>query len=100
MLMVSVAWGHKYSPLEHWKVLSLETGLPVWVCNRTGVEQVVDWTKAESMILKNGEILTRYYGEAALLLFDWDMECMTPITNGFRVIPIDSIEGVKNGDRF
>lgn len=93
LLVVSVAWGHKYSPLEQWKKLSLETRLPVWVCNRTGIERNVDWTKAESIVLKDGEPLFSYFGQPALLLFDWDMKRLVPESTGFEIIPIETLEG-------
>jgi predicted amidohydrolase len=91
LLIVSTAWGHKYPPLEHWKGLSFETCLPVWVCNRTGTERGIDWTQAESMVLKGGEPLLRYSGEDSVLLFDWAMERMDLESSNFEVISVGSI---------
>ena len=94
LLVVSTAWGHKYPPLEHWKKLSSDTGLPVWVCNRTGRERNVDWTQAESMVIQNGQLLFKYSGKPSLLLFDWDMGKMTSESTVFDVIGVDSNSGV------
>ncbi|MEL7563245.1 carbon-nitrogen hydrolase family protein [Dehalogenimonas sp. 4OHTPN] len=92
LLVVSAAWGQKYPPLENWKTLSLSTGLPVWVCNRTGQERNVDWTQAESMVLAKGQPVLRYSGKPALLVFDWDFERMSPVSAEFTVIPVDGRE--------
>lgn len=96
LLVVSTAWGRKYPPLEHWQRLSVDTGLPVWVCNRTGIERNIDWTQAESMVLKNGEPLFLYCGESALLYFDWDMKFMAPVSQSFEVVPVGSTKEVGN----
>ncbi|PVV82626.1 carbon-nitrogen hydrolase family protein [Dehalogenimonas alkenigignens] len=89
LLVVSAAWGHKYPPLEHWKTLSLSTGLPVWICNRTGQERNVDWSQAESMVLVKGQPVLRYSGKPALLVFDWDFERIAPNSVEFTIIPVD-----------
>ncbi|PPD59148.1 carbon-nitrogen hydrolase family protein [Dehalogenimonas etheniformans] len=98
LLVVSTAWGHKYPPVEHWKRLSSDTGLPVWVCNRTCIERNVDWTQAESMVLIYGEPVLRYSGEPSLLLFDWDMDTMSTESIEFGVVRLDTM-GVKHDAR-
>ena len=89
LLVVSVAWGHKYPPMDHWKRLSSETGLPVWVCNRTGMERGIDWSQAESVVIVRGEPVFKYSGHAAILLFEWDKTHMEPEANSFEVISND-----------
>lgn len=89
LLVISAAWGYKYPPLENWKTLSLSTGLPLWICNRTGQERNVDWTQAESMVVIKGWPVLRYSGKPALLVFDWDFERMSPASAEFTVVPVD-----------
>lgn len=63
----------KYGPKECWKKRSLETGLPLFVCNRTGVERHIDMTNAESVVASNGRHLVSHSSEnSSLLLVDWD----------------------------
>ncbi|MGE7185438.1 nitrilase-related carbon-nitrogen hydrolase [Peribacillus sp. NPDC006672] len=49
------SWGPGlHGPEGEWEQRSLETGLPVIVCNRTGEDKIVRFWDAESMIIKKG----------------------------------------------
>ncbi len=89
MLICPAAWGHKYGPGDRWEKRTAETGIPLWVCNRTGREKQVDWNKAESIVAKDGRrLLQKAVKHSSLLLFDWDMDNMTLLSDDFEVIDL------------
>ncbi len=91
ILVCPMAWGHKYSPGDRWEKITAETGIPILVCNRTGREGEVDWTKAESVVAGDGRRLLQIsLDRSAVLLFDWDMEAMSPLSTEFRAVYLDS----------
>ncbi len=77
LLICPAAWGAKYGPGDRWERRTQETGIPLWVCNRTGKEKNVDWTGGESVVSQGGQrLLTHSGAQGSLLLFDWDMSTM------------------------
>jgi len=89
LLICPAAWGHKYGPGDRWEKRTEETGIPLWVCNRTGREKQVDWTKAESIVAKDGKrLLQKAVKRSSILLFDWDMETMSLLSKDFKVIEL------------
>jgi predicted amidohydrolase len=90
LLIVPAAWGaQKYGLGDCWERRTAETGIPLWVSNRTGREKEIDWTDADSVVAAKGkrylEICLDY---SAVLLFDWDKIKMMPISKEFEVVPI------------
>jgi 5-aminopentanamidase len=86
LLICPSAWGAKYGPGNRWEKRTQETGIPLWVCNRTGKEHNVDWTGGDSVVAKNGQRLLSYCGtEGCLLLFEWDIDKMEPISKCFEI---------------
>ena len=65
---------------------TLDTGLPIMVCNRSGIEDDgLDFRRAESVVAQHGRrLLTGTCGRSAILSFDWDMETMTLLSPGFH----------------
>ncbi|PPD58312.1 carbon-nitrogen hydrolase family protein [Dehalogenimonas etheniformans] len=98
LLIVNAAWGHRFPPMEYWKKLSIETDLPLWACNRTGIERNVDWTKGESTVIIGGQPVFSYAGDPAVLLFDWDLASMRPTSEQFEVIHLFGSKGINNGN--
>lgn len=77
LLICPAAWGARYGPGDRWEKRTLETGIPLWVCNRTGKEKNVDWTGGESVVSKDGHRLLSHTGpQRSGILFDWDMDMM------------------------
>jgi len=77
------------SPDGCWEKRSVENKLPVFVCNRTGSDEKLDFTKGESMVIKDGErLLCHTTDRTKLLIFDWDMEEMALISHEFTVVDI------------
>lgn len=75
MLVSPAAWGTGFhGPDGEWERRTLETGLPLLVCNRTGAERTLNFTGAESVVVKNGQRLVNVQSiQSAIITFDWDM---------------------------
>lgn len=86
MLVSPASWGPGlHGPNGEWEQRSYETGLPLIVCNRTGAEQTLDFRKAQSLVVQNGErLLSHASDRSAVLTFDWDFSNMVPSTAHFR----------------
>jgi predicted amidohydrolase len=87
LLLSPAAWGPGlHGPEGEWELRTIETGLPLIVCNRTGRETSLDLSRAESVVIKNGQrLLSHRSPESAVLTFDWDLERMAPNSAEFMV---------------
>lgn len=62
-----------YGPSGEWEDATVRTGLPMFVCNRTGDEAVVSFSHAESVVAAQGaRRLAFHSGKPELVLVDWD----------------------------
>lgn len=62
----------EYGPGDSWEKRSLETGLPLFVCNRTGVERDFDMRQGQSVVAWDGERLVTHRSEDSTIFFvDW-----------------------------
>ena len=81
LLISASAWPPGYcGPGDSWERRTAETGLPLWICNRTGQEEGInlDYRQAESVVAQGGRrLLAKSTGRSTLLYFDWDMDSMT-----------------------
>ena len=87
VLVSPVAWGPGgCGPDGEWEERSAQNGLPIIVCNRTGVEpEELDYRSAESVVAQNGRRLLEATSEKSVVLtFDWDMETMTLQSEEFQ----------------
>jgi predicted amidohydrolase len=67
------AWPHGAG--DAWEQHTHETGLPFFVCNRTGTDHTLNFTEAESVVVKNGTRLLAFHGhDSTLILIDWDLQ--------------------------
>jgi len=89
VLLVPAAWPPgECGPGDCWEQRSLETGLPVWVCNQTGKHPRLDFGKATSVVVQGGETLLSYHGEQeTILLFQWDEHSNRLLNSGWKIIP-------------
>ena len=87
MIVAPSSWGPGlHGPNGEWEQRSIDTGLPLFVCNRTGEEETVTFWEAESMIIKNGKRLLSHKSEqSAILTFEWNVEKMDLISSDFQV---------------
>jgi N-carbamoylputrescine amidase len=90
LLVSAAAWAPGFhGPEGEWEQRSLETGLPLLVCNRTGTDRTLDFSGAESVVVNGGERLLSFSSErSTILLFDWDPENQNSTTREFQKISI------------
>ena len=87
VLVSPASWGPgECAPNGEWEQRSLDTGLPIIVCNHTGVEPgEIDYRQAESVVAREGlRLLSAYSDRPVLLSFDWDMDRMAPLSSDFQ----------------
>ena len=61
LLVSSAAWAPGlHGPDGEWERCTRDTGLPLFVCNRTGPDRTLDFPEAESAIVKDGERLLAF----------------------------------------
>jgi predicted amidohydrolase len=87
ILVSPAAWAPGlYGPNGEWEQRTIETGLPMIVCNRTGMEKTLSFYEAESLIIRHGQkLMTHRSRVSAVLTLDWDLEEMGPISREFCV---------------
>jgi predicted amidohydrolase len=76
LLVSSAAWAPGlHGPNGEWEHSSRDTGLPLLVCNRTGVDRVLNFTAAESVIVKDGQRLLSFRSErSTIFTIDWNIQ--------------------------
>ena len=86
------AWGPgDCGPDGEWERRSGDTGLPIVVCNRTGVEpDELDYRHAESVVAQDGQrLLSGTSDRPVILSFDWDMDGMALLSEDFQRTYLD-----------
>lgn len=88
VLVSCAAWGPRpHGPERCWEERTLETGLPLFVCNRTGQDRRLDFNEAETVVVKNGERVISFTSPDSTVVFlDWDMENQTLKHHAFRAV--------------
>ena len=90
ILVSPASWGPgDCGPVGEWEQRTLDTGLPIMVCNRSGWEaDDLDFNEAVSVVAVNGErVLQAYCGEeSAVLVFDWDLDSMAPLSTEYETV--------------
>lgn len=76
LLVSAAAWAPGlHGPEGEWERCSHVTGLPLLVCNRTGMDLKLNFTGAESVVAKEGRRLLSFTAErSAMLVVQWDLE--------------------------
>lgn len=90
LLVSAAAWAPGFhGPDGEWERCSLDTGLPLLVCNRTGPDRTLDFRAAESVVVKDGKrLLTFRSPDSAMVVFDWDLQRQEPIAASLRTSPL------------
>jgi predicted amidohydrolase len=75
-LVSPAAWcPQPYGPNGEWEQRTLDTGLPLFVCNRTGPDGSLDFTGAQSVVVNDGRRLLSFQSaDSVVLVVDWDWE--------------------------
>jgi omega-amidase len=86
LLVSSAAWAPGlHGPDGEWERCTRETGLPLFVCNRTGPDRTLDFTEAESAIVKDGERLLVFRSErSAIFTIEWELKTQTLVTKAYQ----------------
>lgn len=78
LLISSAEWPPRpHGPEGCWESRSRETGLPLFVCNRSGMDETLNCREAQSVVVIDGQLVAAYDSESsAIVLLDFD-----PATN-------------------
>jgi len=76
IILSSANWAPgEYGPADTWEKRSKETGLPIFVNNRTGLERQFDLRESVSVVSFQGErLLSHQSPTSELILIDWDTQ--------------------------
>ena len=88
LLVSAAAWalGH-HGPNGEWERCTSDTGLPLIVCNRTGPDRTLDFTKAETVVVKDGRrLLSLSSKRSTVFAIEWDLEKQTLATQEYRTV--------------
>ncbi|HEU4438000.1 MAG TPA: carbon-nitrogen hydrolase family protein [Methylomirabilota bacterium] len=74
LLVSSAAWAPGlHGPAGEWEQCTLDTGLPLLVCNRTGPDRTMSFVEAESVVVSGGRRLLSFRAErSAACIVEWD----------------------------
>ena len=88
VLVSAAAWAPGlHGPNGEWERCTKDTGLPLFVCNRTGADRTLDFRKAETVVAQNGRRLLSLSSErSAIFLIDWDLRAGTLASLKYRRI--------------
>jgi len=83
LLVSSAAWAPGlHGPSGEWERCTQDTGLPLIVCNRTGPDKTLDFTKGESVVVQDGRRLVSFSEQrSAVVTVEWDLEARTLATD-------------------
>lgn len=86
LLVSSAAWAPGlHGPNGEWERCTRDTGLPLFVCNRTGPDYTLDFTNAESVVVKDGRCLLSLRAErSAIFTMDWNLQTQSLVTAEYR----------------
>ncbi|MFT6101551.1 MAG: N-carbamoylputrescine amidase [Arenicella sp.] len=76
LILSSASWAPgKYGPGDTWERRSDETGLPLFISNRTGIEREFDLTAAVSAVAHHGKrIVSHQSANSKLVVIKWDTQ--------------------------
>lgn len=79
VLVSSAAWAPGlHGPNGEWERCTKDTGLPLFVCNRTGPDRTLDFRKAESVVAQGGRRLLSLASEhSTIFIVDWNVKTGT-----------------------
>lgn len=91
ILVSPAAWAPGlHGPNGEWERRSLETGLPLFVCNRTGSDVTLNFEKAETVLAQAGEKRFAFSSaRSTIVLLDWDLDRMTLASSPIRTVELN-----------
>lgn len=90
LLVSSAAWAPGFhGPNGEWERCTRDTALPLLVCNRTGPDVTLDFTKAESVVAHNGQrLLSMSASRSTVFVIEWDPQRQDLATASYERIPL------------
>jgi predicted amidohydrolase len=87
-LVSSAAWAPGlHGPNGEWERCTRDTGLPLIVCNRTGPDRTLDFTGAQTVVVKDGQRLLSLSSEQSVIFsVEWDLQTQNLATKEYRTI--------------
>ncbi len=91
LLISSAAWAPGlHGPNGEWERCTRDTGLPLLVCNRTGPDRTLDFTEAQSVVVKGGRrLLSMSSKHSAIFLIDWNVETHDLASREYQKIDLE-----------
>ena len=78
-----------HDPNGEWGRSTLDTGLPLFVCNRTGQDDALDFTDAESVVAQAGKRLASFRSKrSTAFVFDWNKTTQSIASGDVRKIAL------------
>ena len=86
LLVSSAAWAPGlHGPNGEWERCTRDTGLSLLVCNRTGPDRTLNFTEAESVIVKGGHRLLSLRAErSAIFMIEWNLRTQNLATTAYQ----------------
>jgi 5-aminopentanamidase len=87
VLVSSAAWAPGlHGPNGEWERITELTGLPLFVCNRTGDDQIMSFASAESVVAHHGRRLwSMTSAQSVAFLIEWDLQAETLCSQPVRL---------------
>ncbi|MGH7233806.1 MAG: carbon-nitrogen hydrolase family protein [Nitrospiraceae bacterium] len=88
LLVSAAAWAPGlHGPNGEWERCTEETGLPLLVCNRTGPDRTLDFTRGESVVVKDGKRLLSFSSDrSAIVVIDWNLRTQNLATPEYQAV--------------
>lgn len=82
ILVSSAAWTPgEHGPGDAWERRTRETGIPLVVCNRTGMDTNIDFSESESVVASQGKRLYAFRSKSSAIFFvDWKPDNAIPLS--------------------
>jgi predicted amidohydrolase len=78
-----------HGPNGEWEQCTPDTGLLLLVCNRTGPDRTLNFTAAESVIVKDGQRLLAFRAEGStIFMIEWDLKAQNLATQAYQRIDL------------
>lgn len=91
LLVSPAAWAPgSHGPNGEWERATADTGLALFVCNRTGKDAALDFSGGESVLAHGGSrLIAATSPTSAILSFGWDLARSRPVGNTFARIELE-----------
>ncbi|MBI3604002.1 MAG: carbon-nitrogen hydrolase family protein [Nitrospirae bacterium] len=90
LLVSAAAWAPGlHGPNGEWERCTRDTGLPLLVCNRTGPDRTLNFTEAETVVVKDGQRLLSLSSErSTIFAVKWDLRTQTLASREYQRVDL------------